>query len=192
MSAKKAAKKGAAKKAAKKSPKHHDKKHEGGKDLRRAYEHMGRLAALESTLPQTAKASIHTLTGLAQHSLTARDHKSAADLLRAGEHLAFGSVASTAKASKLSEELEAILIAEYEHLTDKADEHWEKHEDRRSLAIGVLYDMMLEAASVAYKKGAYRRALEFARGAEALAHVRGEEALIELEDGGKAKPRLKK
>jgi hypothetical protein len=32
---------------------------------------------------------------------------------------------------------------------------------------------MREAADRAFEKGAYRRALEFARGAEALAHARG-------------------
>jgi hypothetical protein len=45
---------------------------------------------------------------------------------------------------------------------------------------------MLEAASEAFDKGAYRRALEFARGAEALAHVRAWGG-TSLEDGG-AKP----
>jgi hypothetical protein len=178
---KKAAKK-AAKKHAKKAAKHEGKRHEG-KDLRRAYEHLGRLSTLEATLTAATLQHIRTLTELAQTSLTAGEHKSAADLLRAGEHLAFGSVAPTVKASRLSDELEETINAEYEHLTDKAEEHWEKHDGKRPAAVAEVYEAMVEAADAAFRKGAYRRALEFARGAEALAHVRGEDA-PELEDGG--------
>jgi hypothetical protein len=166
----------APKKAAKKSVKNHDKKHpEGkeGKDLRRAYEHLGRLTTLEKHLPAAVTAQIAVLTDLAQKSLLAGESKSAADLLRAGEHLAFGSLASQAKATRVSEDLVATLNAEYEHLNDKADEHWQKHEGDRPAAIEDVYDAMLQSASAAFHKGAYCRALEFARGAEALAHVRG-------------------
>jgi len=175
----------APKKAAKKSPKHHDKNHEG-KDLRRAYEHLGRLQAIESLVPATVSAQIGAMTKLAQSSINAGEQKSAADLLRAGEHLAFGSLASASKATKLGEELEAAINAEYEHLMDKAAEHWERHGDERPDGVEELYDTMLEAASDAYGKSAYRRALEFARGAEALAHVHKGEPM-RLEDGGATK-----
>ncbi len=152
--AKKAAKK-AAKKGAKKAPHHH---HEGprheGKDLRRAYEHLGRLTALESVLSSSVTAQIRMLTELAESALHADDAKSAADLLRAGEHLAFGSLASKAKARKLSETLEATLNAEYEHLVDKAAEHWERHAEERPAGIEAVYESMVAAGVRAGRGGA--------------------------------------
>ena len=184
MTIKKAAKK-SAKKAAKKSPGHHGKHHEG-KDLRRAYEHLGRLSVLEPGLSAVVVVQLKQLTDLAQKNLAAGDKKSAADLLRAGEHLAFGSMASSAKASAVGEELTAAIHAEYEHLVDKADEHWTKHEDERPSEIEEVYESMAVAAQAALHKGAYRRALEFVRGAEALAHVRGGRAPM-LEDSRKTK-----
>ncbi len=188
MPAKKAAKK-SAKKAAKKSPGHHGKHHEG-KDIRKAYEHLGRLSALEPSLPAAVVAQLKRLTELAQVTLHAGEQKSAADLLRAGEHLAFGTLASTARGSGLGEELEAAIHAEYEHLVDKADEHWTQHEQERPAGIEEMYESMAIAGQAAYHKGAYRRALEFVRGAEALAHVRGGGAPI-LEDGKKKAKKLK-
>lgn len=185
MPVKKAAKK-APKKAAKKGAKHHHDKRHAGKDLRRAYEHLGRVQALESIVPATVSTQIATLTALAQKSLHASEQKSAADLLRAAEHLAFGSLASPAKATRLGDALEEAINAEYEHLMDKANEHWERQVDDRPAGVEELYDTMLEAASAAYGSSAYRRALEFARGAEAQAHVHNGEQL-KLEDGGKAK-----
>jgi len=186
----------APKKAAKKSVKDHEKNHhEGkeGKELRRAYEHLGRLGILEKMLSAGASAQIGILTDLAQKSLLEGDSKSAADLLRACEHLGFGSLASQAKASRVSEELASALNEEYEHLVDKAEEHWQKHEGKRPDAIVPVYDSMLQFANIALEKGAYRRALEFARGAEALAHVRGSDVptLGELGAGNKADRRLR-
>ena len=181
----------APKKAAKKAPKHHkDKKHEGGKDLRKAYEHLGRLAALQELLPATVVSRLGVLTALAEANLLAGEAKSAADLLRAGEHLAFATLASKAKEQRLSEALLDAIHADYEHLVDKAEEHRERHGDDVPAEVGVLYDTMLEAAREAFAKGAYRRALEFARGAEALAHVRGNGAM-QLEDGYKSPKKLK-
>jgi hypothetical protein len=180
----------APKKAAKKSAKDHGKKdHHEGKDLRRAYEHLGRLSGLEKLLSAGVTAQIGVLTELAQRSLLEGEAKSAADLLRAGEHLGFGSLASQAKESRVSEELASALNAEYEHLVDKAEEHWEKREGERPGAIEPVYESMVEAACAAFAKGAWRRALEFARGAEALAHVRGGSgaALLEEPKGKKAK-----
>jgi hypothetical protein len=188
MSSKKAAKK-AAKKGAKKSAGHHGKHHEG-KDLRRAYEHLGRLSVLEPHLSTGVVGQLKQLTDLAQVMLRAEEHKAAADLLRAGEHLAFGSVASTAKATGVGDALNAAINAEYEHLVDKADEHWAKHEGERPAGIEELYEWMAVAAQAAFHKGAYRRALEFVRGAEALAHVHGGEEIL-LEDGGRKPKKLK-
>jgi hypothetical protein len=188
MTAKKAAKK-SAKKAAKKGPGRHGKHHEG-KELRKAYEHLGRLSALEPSLPAALVAQLKKLTELAQVTLHAGEQKSAADLLRAGEHLAFGSLASTAKATGLGDELEAAIHDEYEHLVDKADEHWSKHAEERPAGVEELYESMAVAGQAAYHKGAYRRALEFVRGAEALAHVRGGGAPM-LDDVKKKAKKLK-
>jgi hypothetical protein len=170
MAAKKAAKK-IAKKAAKKGAKHHGDKHDAGKDLRRAYEHMGRLTALGDVLSSATVKEVAVLTRLAEVHLQVGNGKNAAHLLRAGEHLAFGSLASTAKASRLSEELEEAIHSQYEHMMDKADEHWTDG-DARSGEITSIYESMNSLAETAYRKGAFRRALEFARGAEALAHVK--------------------
>jgi hypothetical protein len=191
MAAKKAPKKHpakAAKHAAKKSPKHKEDKHSGGKDMRKAYEHLGRLTALRSILSATVIPQISVLTELAQQALAGSDAKQAKDLLRAGEHLAFGSLAANTKEPRLSEELLSVIHADYEDLTDRAEEHWERHESGRPSTVIPLYDVMREAADHAFDKGAYRRALEFARGAEALAHVRGPELAL---DAGKPQKKLK-
>lgn len=180
----------APKKVAKKSPKHGDKKHEAGKDLRRAYEHLGRLGALKESLPTTIVTRLGRLTTLAETNLKDGDDKNAADLLRAGEHLAFAALASKAKEQRLSDALLDAIHAEFEHLSDKTEEHREKHGDAMPSEIVALYDTMLAAASESFEKGAYRRALEFARGAEALAHVRGDE-VKKLDEGGKKVKKLK-
>lgn len=182
----------AAKKAAKKSAKDHGTKHHEGKDLRRAYEHLGRLSVLEKLLTASVAGQVGLMTELAQSSLRQGEDKTAADLLRAGEHLGFGTLASQAKESRLSDELVSAINAEYEHLVDKAAEHWQKHEGNRPSEIEAVYDAMLDSANSAFQKGVYRRALEFARGAEALAHVRGGEvALLEEGSGGKKAKRLR-
>lgn len=165
---KKAAKK-APKKAAKKAPKH-DKKHHEGKDVRRAYEHMGRLEALQSGLSSPVVAQIHTLSEMARRSLQKGDSKSSADLLRAGEHLAFASLSASTKES-VSDELRSALTAQYEHLLEKAAEHWDEHEEEPAAAITTLYEKSLADAESAFGKGAYRKALELVRAAEALSHV---------------------
>jgi hypothetical protein len=176
----------AAKKVGKKAAKESVKKHHEGKDLRRAYEHLGRLGGLEKLVAAEVRTQIAVLTEAAQRSLSQGEQKTAADLLRAGEHLGFGSLASQAKAGSLSDDLASAIDAEYEHLVDKAEEHWAKHDGNRPVGIEKVYESMLDAANAAFGKGAYRRALEFARGAEALAHVRGGQ-MMGLEDGVAAK-----
>jgi hypothetical protein len=86
--------------------------------------------------------------------------------------------------------LEAAIHDEYEHLVDKADEHWSKHAEERPAGVEELYESMAVAGQAAYHKGAYRRALEFVRGAEALAHVRGGGAPM-LDDVKKKAKKLK-
>lgn len=180
----------APKKAAKKAPKHEGKKHDAGKDLRKAYEHLGRLAVLREHLPATVVARVSVLTKLAETSLMMGEDKTAAHLLRAGEHLAFGTLASKAKESRLSEAVVDAIHAEYEHLSDKAQEHSTKHGDAMPEDVSALFDTMVEAAAEAFNRGAYRRALEFARGAEALAHVKAVGG-ARLDDGEKKPKKLK-
>ncbi len=175
----------AAKHAAKKAPKHHDKKHHAGKDTRRAYEHLGRVTSLQPSLPKTAMTQIQTLTELARLRLNAGDSKSAAELLRACEHLAFGTLAGTAKES-VADDLFAAITEQFEKSLEKAAEHWDDHEQEPAAEITTIYEKTYAAAEAAYDKGAYRRALELARAAESIAHVGGEEPL-QLEEGKKTK-----
>lgn len=161
------------KKAAKKaSAKHADPKHHEMKDLRRAYEHLGRVELIQKVSGHTEK-DVSTLAALAQKELQAGRANNAADLLRAAEHFSFAALgASAAKASVLSEELKEAVQDEFDHLTEKAQNHWEHEEEKyRHGEVITLHSKALEEAKHAFKQGAYRQALELARGAEALAHV---------------------
>lgn len=162
----------AARKAAKKLAGDHGRKR-GDRDMLRAFEHLGRVSVLEKLLSGPSTGQIGVLIELAKRSLLQGERKSAADMLRAGEHWGFGSLASPTGADRLGDGLAPAVNAEYEHLVDKAQHHRQKHEAHFSIAILAVYESMLESANVAFQEGAYRRALEFARGAEALAHVRG-------------------
>jgi hypothetical protein len=142
---------------------------------------------MHGSLTEAAVKQIGVLSELAQTSVEAGDSKSAADLLRAGEHLAFGSIAANAKESSLSDDLVRAVNREYEHLVDKADEHWERHEDERPSQIEAVYASMRESAEEALNRGAFRKALEFARGAAALAHVRRRPAMLESGAGKRGK-----
>ena len=184
----KAAKK-APKKSAKKAPKH-DKKHHGGKNVRRAYEHMGRLEALQSGLSSPVVAQIHTLSEMARRSLQKGDSKSSADLLRAGEHLAFAFLSPSAKES-VSDELRSAITAQYEHLLEKAAEHWDEHDEEPAALITAIYEKSLAAAEAAFDKGAYRKALELVRAAEALSHVETEGVPTPDNDSKPSKKKLK-
>jgi len=66
---KKAAKK-AAKKSAKKAAGHHHNKHYQEKDLRRAYEHMGRVAVLRQASESSGMDAVAELTTLAQQAVS--------------------------------------------------------------------------------------------------------------------------
>ena len=162
------------KKAAKKvAAKHADPKHHEMKDLRRAYEHLGRVELIQKVSGHTEK-DVSTLAAVAQKELQAGHAKDAADLLRAAEHFSFSALgASAAKASGLSEKLEEAVQDEFDHLTEKAQDHWE-HEDEkdRHAEVITLHSKALKEAKHAFKHGFYRQALELARGAEALAHVK--------------------
>lgn len=158
---KKAAKKVAAKHA-------HD---DAAKDMRRAYEHLGRVSVLHSLLEQSVTGEIADLTRLAEQELASGHMKDAADLLRAAEHLSFGALNSSKAEKSVDPKLMSAITKEFGHKLEKAGEHWsgEKEHDRKVEAI---YTRTAERARKAFDGAAYRQALELARGAEALAHVK--------------------
>ena len=163
MPAKKAAKK-VAKKASKKAAHHHT-----GHDLRRAYEHLGRIEVLDRALDLGPSRDIKSLAELAQQELAAGNGKSAADLLRAAEHLSFAGLAGKDSA-RISPDLKAAIAAEFSHLNDRAARHWSESTSRHA-PVSALYPSLLKQAQAAFAAEQYRPALELARAAEALAHI---------------------
>lgn len=188
MSAKKAAKK-SAKKAAKKSPGKHHEPH-SGKDLRRAYEHLGRLEALESSLPAAVLAQIATLTEFSRHTLQSGDAHSSAELLRACEHISFGALAGSSGES-ISSELRDAIGEHYEKLREDAIDAWDKHGEDSAAGIRDAFEWAFSMADTAYGKNSYRRALEMIRAAAALAQVRGD-VVPQLAETEKHPKRLRK
>ncbi len=170
--ASKAAKK-VAKKAAKKTPKG------PGHDARRAYEHLHRLRILHTQLNGEALAQLNTLTSFAQAAFAQDEAKSAADLLRAGEHLAFGSLARETSSDDVSPTVGAQIREEYEHLLERAAEHWDEHERAPSRELKSIHKAMLSEAKRAWKNKAFHRGLEFARGAGALAKASNVNLLLD-------------
>jgi hypothetical protein len=188
MPPKKAAKK-SAKKAAKKAPgKHHD--HHAGKDMRRAYEHLGRLEALESSLPATVLGQIAALTEFSSHALQAGDARSSAELLRACEHIAFGALAENSRESA-NDELREAIGRHYEKLREEAIDTWEERGEKAAPDLRDAFEWAFSVADESFGKKSYRRALEMVRAAAALAEVRSE-ALAQLPNAAKAPKRLKK
>ncbi len=187
--AKKAAKK-VAKKAAKKVAKKAAKKGAkgGAHDARRAYEHLQRLRILHKRLNPEVLAQMDVLTRCAQAAFAQEEPKSAADVLRAGEHLAFGSLASQATDNDVSDALKLQMREEFEHLLARAAEHWEEEKALSVREVKRVYKAMLAEAKSAWKTRAYHRALEFARGAAALAQARVSE--LRLPSGNAAVARV--
>lgn len=155
---KKAAKKVAAKSA------HHDE----SKDLRRAYEHLGRVQAMHDSLGKHT-GPVAALTRHAEQELKASRPKGAADLLRAAEHLGFGLLASAKAEGELDPRLVQAITEEFNHKFEKAGEHWDHN---GSSALKLIFEKTLADARQAFDDSAYRKALELVRAAEALAHVR--------------------
>lgn len=170
----------APKKAAKKGlgPHHH----EGSKDLRRAYEHLGRIEAIEPSLPESVRSQIAALTGLSQRSLNAGDARSSAELLRACEHIAFGSLAPAGK-EPVSPALREAIERHYEKLREEAIDAHEEHDPS---SVRDAFEWAFSMADNAYAKGSFRRALEMIRAAAALAHVHGDH-VPDLPSPGKTK-----
>lgn len=166
MPAKKAAKQAAAK--------HADSKQHERKDLRRAYEHLGRVEALQSSVTGEFSKNVHTLVALAEKELGSGHRKDAAELLRAAEHLSFAALASKGarSSSKVSAELKEEVIEEVEHLSHRADERWGDDDSQHDRSVAEMFRQSLEAAGQALEAGSLREALELSRGAEALAHIK--------------------
>ena len=155
-----------AKKAAKKTAKHPNDA------LRRAYEHLQRLHLLQPQLEAATLEQVEILSRAAQSAMAAEDAKSAADLLRAAEHLAFGSLASEAPDDSVSQALAETAGREYEHLMERGAAQWAERDGSAARHVAATYKAMLASAKAAFKARAFHRSLEFARGAEALAHAR--------------------
>jgi pterin-4a-carbinolamine dehydratase len=182
---KKVAKK-AAKNAAKATGHHHDK-HNQARDLRRAYEHMGRVAVLRQASKSSRTDAIAELTTLAQQAIKDGHSKDAADLLRASEHFSFAALAGefsgVAGDSRVSADLKESITDQFDDLTRRADEHWQEEEEH-SETLTAIYESSRRSATKAFKARDYYQALEFARAAEALAHVK-QHGPLKLESGRK-------
>jgi hypothetical protein len=175
----------AAKKAPKKGVKHHHGKH--GKDLRRAFEHLGRVEVLQRALKSPSKF-VDALATMAQQQLKKGEHKDAADLLRGAEHLLFASlVGEHSQGAPLSSDLQEAIVEQFHDLARKAEEHWADAEARPAM-LSTIYKSSRKSADEAYANRAFHKALEFMRGAEALAHVDNLGALeLDAGDDGEGK-----
>jgi hypothetical protein len=153
------------------APKKAAKKHAppAGKDLRRAYEHLGRVQKLIPLITEQDNTAVVGLVHFARELVRQGPPKEAADLLRAAEHLAFACVRTVHDESPLSRELVDGIKEEFEHLMVDAEEHWD--EEDRAEVVERTYTHMHKAAAARMKEKQYREALELARGAEALTHV---------------------
>jgi uncharacterized protein (DUF934 family) len=172
------------KKAAKKAAGHHHDKHHHANDLRRAFEHMGRVAVLRQASESLVTDTVAELTTLAQQAIKDGHGKDAADLLRASEHFGFAVlVGDLSGAVRVSAELKETITEQFDELTRRADEHWEEEEEHSS-PLTVIYQSARSSATKAFKARAYHQALEFARAAEALAHVK-QRGPLKLERGHK-------
>lgn len=156
----------AAKKAAKKATGHHDP-HKAAKDARRTFEHLGRVQAIAKLLSSESE-TLTLLSQMADRAFRAEQYKDSADLLRAAEHLSFASLHREAT-EIVADNLKATIREECEHLLECAEDHASHHAAPKE--VRGLMERMMKDAKAALKRGSYRAALEFARGAEALAHV---------------------
>lgn len=173
-----AAKKKAAKKAAKR------KSERAAKDLRRLWEHTGRVEILRHALTKNAAEVVTSLIAMASAELESGRSREAADLLRASEHLSFAALAGGVKEDRaISVDLRVEIGEQFEELNNRADDHWD--EDRRSGLLSTIYRNAREDAVQAFRAGAWHQAIELARAAEALAHVR-EPDMHRLTEGKKS------
>jgi hypothetical protein len=174
----------AAKKAAKKGPGKHDP-HKATKDARRTFEHLGRVQVIADRAV-TEQASIQVLVSTADAAYRSQHYKESAELLRAAEHLSFAAIVES-DSPGMSEVLVGAIQEEFDHLLERAEKHGAAAEAPAS--IRRIFERMAKQASSAMRRKAYRAALEFARGAEALSHI--EAADQELLTAGVSPKRLR-
>ena len=141
-------------------------------DSLRTYEQFGRLAILEGGLAGSSFVDVNVLANLAQHQLDSDYAENAANLLLAAEHLSFAALAPTHFTPRIPAELKAAVADELDRLTALALQRWSESADaaNRKIIESIFESAILEAR-VAFDRSAYRRSLQMARAAEALAHV---------------------
>jgi hypothetical protein len=161
MPPKKSAKKVAKKAAGKHGP------HKTANDARRTFEHLGRVQAL-SALIASEDETLSLLTNLADSAFRAQQCKESADLLRAAEHYSFATI-HAGFTETVAWDIRNTITEEFEHLVERMEEHATEHSAAKPLQ--QLRTRFHREANAALHRGSYRAALEFARGAEALAHV---------------------
>lgn len=156
----------APKKVAKKTPSEHDP-HKSANDARRTFEHLGRVQVL-SSFTSSERDALDLLTKTADEAFRMQQYKESADLLRAAEHLSFAILhADSGEAVAL--DLKKVIKKEFEHLIERSAGHVSHHVVPK--AILHLLTRLTGDGKSAMRRGSYRAALEFARGAEALSHV---------------------
>jgi hypothetical protein len=72
---------------------------------------------------------------------------------------------------RVSAELRNSITEQFDELTRRTDEHWREEEEHSDILTGI-YQSARNSAAKAFNARAYHQALEFARAAEALAHVK--------------------
>jgi hypothetical protein len=181
--AKKAPKK-AAKKSAMKMPHLPPEKGKDRKDLRRAYEHMGRIEALQASLgAESALLAIRGLGSLARTELESGHAGDAADLLRGAEHLSFAAMTGGIdQTGVVSADLEGAIRDHFAKLMERAAEHWQE-ENGKLGELNETYVLARQGATDAMEAGAFHQALEYARAAETLAQVKLHGAPPVIDDG---------
>jgi hypothetical protein len=146
-------------------------------DVRRAYEHFGRIEILEGGLAGSSFVDVSTLANLAQQQLDSGHPENAANLLRAAEHLSFAALApknSSDLSNRIPPELKAAVANELERLTHTAEDRWADTEQAANrVVIKNIFTEALDRARQAFTRGAYRPALQLARAAEALSQIAG-------------------
>ena len=123
-----------------------------------------------STVAHNEQEDLRLLTSIALCAFRTQQYKESADLLRATEHLAFASL-HAGSVDTVADDLRQVIRDEFERLIERAQEH--SQTDAMPDGVREIYLRSLGAAQSCLQSGSLRAALEFARGAEALAHVRG-------------------
>jgi hypothetical protein len=143
-------------------------------DLRRAYEFLGRIDILESSLSGASFCDVSTLVGLALNELAAGRDREACDLLRSAEHISFAAQAPNGYASSamhMFDELRQAIDAEFSGLIRRAEVLREERSSPRHGQLPDLCARTLKDAREAYAEQAFGRALELARAAALLANL---------------------